>query len=133
MNFKLYTLVDITNTDQYRFELGKEAAQWKEQNFRTVLQTLGLRANIHYTTRPDSIEVRGSLIGFNTKELIRVWRFDFNTERDHLYEKDGDPVGYLKDDFELVPYIQGLDELLRQNYAVFITNGPNRNIIFEVK
>ena len=50
-----------------------------------------------------------------------------------VFEEDGDPVKYLKDDFELVPYIQGLDELLHQNYAVFITEGKLKNIVFHKK
>ena len=50
MEYKLYTLVDITQTGQYRNEHGKEADRWKEQNFQTVLQILGIRANIGYAT-----------------------------------------------------------------------------------
>lgn len=131
--YKLYTFVDITHTGQYRAEPGKESARWKEQNFNTVVQTLGIRCNILYTHSPQATEVRGSLVGFDTNEIVRLWRFDFATEREFVYENDGDPIAFLKDDFELVPYIQGLDELLEQNYAVFITEGPLKNIVFHKK
>jgi hypothetical protein len=131
MDYKLYTLVDIAHTGQYRNEPGKEQDRWREQNFNTILQTLGIRANIHYTQKPIVTEVAGRLIGFDTKEVIRVWRFDFSTERDDsLYEVAGDPVGYLKQDFHLVPYISGLDELMEQKYAVFTTTDPGKNIVF---
>lgn len=130
MEYKLYTLVDITHTGQHRPEPGKENLRWKEQNFQTVLQTLGIRANVSFRTPPEAFEVAGKVVGFNTDEIIRVWRFDFYTEHDFLYEKDADPVGYLKDDFHLVPYIQGLDELMEQNYAVFTTTGQTPNIVF---
>ena len=133
MQYKLYTLVDITNTGQYRAEPGKESLRWKEQNFNTVLQTLGIRSNITYYTKPTVLEVNGNLIGFDTNELIRVWRFDFETEREYLYEADGDAVKYLKEDFQLVPYIQGLDELMEQRYAVFVTEGKGKNIVFHKK
>ena len=133
MNYKLYTLVDITNTGQYRSELGKESARWKEQNFQTVLQTIGIRANINFSTRPEVIEVKGKVVGFNTNDIIRVWRFDFSTEQDQLFELDSDPVGYLKQDFSLVPYIKGLDELMEQHYAVFTTTGDSPNIVFHQK
>jgi hypothetical protein len=133
MEYKLYTYVDITHTGQYRAEPGKEVARWKEQNFNTILQTIGIRSNIHYYNDPIVTEIRGSLIGFDTEQIIRVWRFDFHTEREHVFEEDSDPVKYLKDDFELVPYIQGLDELLHQNYAVFITDGKLKNIVFHKK
>lgn len=133
MEYKLYTYVDITHTGQYRSEPGKESLRWKEQNFNTILQTLGIRANISFFQSPIVTEVKGKLIGFDTDKVIRVWRFDFATEREFLYEEDGDPVKYLKEDFELVPYIQGLDELMHQDYAVFITEGKSKNIVFHKK
>lgn len=133
MDYKLYTLVDITHTGQFRAEPGKEHDRWKEQNFQTVLQTLGIRGNITFKQSPLSTEVKGSLVGFPTDEVIRVWRFDFSTERDQLYYTNNDPVGFLKDDFHLVPYISGLDELLIQNFNVFNTKEENPNIVFHVR
>lgn len=130
MEYKLYTLVDITHTGQHRSEPGKEILRWKEQNFQTVLQTLGIRANVTYTNSPISTEVKGSIVGFNTDDIIRVWRFDFNTDRDDLYGKDENPVGFLIDDFTLVPYINGLDEAMIQQYAVFNPEDPGKNIVF---
>ena len=133
MNYKLYTLVDITHTGQTRTDPGKEAQRWKEQNFQTVLQTLGIRANVTFVQSPVIIETKGNLVGFNTEEKIRVWRFDFTTDRDMLYENNGDPVAYLVEDFHLVPYIDGLDELMDQKYAVFNTRDPGKNITFFAK
>lgn len=130
MEYKLYTTVDITNTGQYRTELGKEHLRWKEQNFQTVLQTLGIRANVVFNQKPIMSEMKGSLVGFNTDNIIRVWRFDFNTEREQLFEKNSNPIGYLLDDFDGIPYISGLDESMQQNYDVFVTDGVARNIIF---
>jgi hypothetical protein len=77
--------------------------------------------------------VAGSVVGFNTEDIIQVWRFDFNTERDNLFEVNGDPVGLLKADFHLVPYISGLSEQMTQNYAVFNTANPGANIVFYKK
>lgn len=133
MEYKLYTLVDITNTGQHRFEEGREEARWREQNFQTVIQTLGIRSNISFVHKPEVIELRGRLVGFDTDNAIRVWRFDWSTERDYLYEKEGDPVGYLKDDFHLVPYIAGLSELMEQKNAVFNTKLSGPNIVFHQK
>lgn len=130
MEYKLYTLVDITNTGQHRAEPGTEQLRWKEQNFQTTIQTLGIRSNIIYNNHPVVMDVKGKLVGFDTDELIRVWRFDWYTERDDFYEKDGDPIGLLKEDFHLVPYIAGLDESMKQNYAVFNTYDPGKNIAF---
>lgn len=133
MDYMLYTTVDITNTGQYRSEPGAEALRWKEQNFQTVLQTLGIRANISFSTPPTVSEVKGSVVGFETNKMIRVWAFDFKTERERLFESNGNPIGYLIDDFEGVPYISGLDESMQQNFDVFVTEGPARNIVFHKK
>jgi hypothetical protein len=46
------------------------------------------------------------------------------------YDVENDPVALLKKDFNLVPYIQGLNELMEQKYAVFVTTGIGKNIIF---
>ena len=133
MRYKLYTLVDITNTSQYRPTSKNDVLRWKEQNFNTVLQTIGLRASISHYSKPFSTEVSGKVVGFDTDNIIRVWRFDFETDREDLFEKDNDPVGLLKDDFNLVPYINGLDELMEQKYAVFVSRGDGKNIVFAKK
>jgi len=130
MEYKLYTLVDITHTKQHRPPPGREHLRWQEQNFNTVLQTLGIRSNITYTSGPVITEIKGRLVGFDTDSIIRVWRFDFFTDREGLYDKDGDPVGHLIDDFMLVPYIKGLNETMDQKYAVFNTSDPGKNITF---
>ena len=129
----LYTTVDITNTGQYRHELGKETDRWKEQNFQTLIQTIGLRTNITYRRPPDMIQVGGKQLGFETDNLVRAWRFDFSTEREGFFEKDNNSVGGLVEDFDGVPFIAGLDESMEQNYAVFVTSGPARNIVFQQK
>ena len=130
MEYKLYTLVDITHTGQHRTEPGKETLRWKEQNFQTVIQTLGIRSNISYTNTPIASEVNGRLVGFDTDKIIRVWRFDFSTDREHVYELNDNPVGALIEDFTLVPYISGLDEAMTQKYAVFNPEDPGKNIAF---
>lgn len=130
MEYRLYTLVDITHTGQYRYDPNKIKEHRQEQNFNTVIQTIGLRSNIIFFSSPIMFEVRGSLVGFDTDDIIRVWRFDFRTEQDDIYMCNNDPVWYLKEDFMLVPYISGLDELIQQNYDVFVSDGPTRNITF---
>lgn len=126
--YKLYTLVDITHTSQYRPSAG--ILHWQEQNFNTILQTLGIRANISYRQSPTILDVKGSLVGFDTDEILRLWRFDFNTEQDYMYATANDPVGLLKEDFTLIPYIAGLNESMEQKYAVFNPETPGNNISF---
>jgi hypothetical protein len=133
MEYKLYTTIDITHTGQFRNEPGKELARWQEQNFNTIIQTIGIRSNITYRHGPDMVEVKGSLVGFEFDKIVKMWRFDFYTEQDHVFEIDKDPVRHLKELFTGVPYIASLTEQLEQNYAVFVTEGSHRNIVFHVK
>jgi len=130
MEYKLYTLVDITHTGQFRPEQGKQREFWQEQNFNTVIQTLNIRSNISYHYGPEVFEVGGQAVGFDTDDIIRVWRFDFSTQSDNIYATKADPVGLLKDDFMAVPYIKGLDEAMQQEYAIFNTGLPGNNITF---
>ena len=131
MSYQIYTTVDITNTGQYRAEPGRELARQQEQNFQTILQVLGIRANIVFKSKPSMMKVNGSIIGFNTTGIINVWMFEFDTEQEFLYQLNDDPIGYLIQDFDGVPYINGLEESMEQNYSVFVTEGPARNIIFK--
>jgi hypothetical protein len=133
MEYTLYTTVNITNTGQYRPEAGKEIDRWQEQNFQTVLQTLGIRANVIYKKSPHCVQAAGKILGFDTNNIIRVWQFDFYTEQDYFFLKDNNSIGNLLEDFDGIPYISGLGESMEQNYDVFVTEGPARNIIFQEK
>lgn len=130
MNYTLYTTVDVTHTKQYKNSSDHERLQWKEQNFNTVIQTLGLRANISYDSGPRLIHAQGTTYGFNTSQVIPIWEFTFSAPYRSVYEKNTDPIGLLLEDFDLVPFISGLDEPMTQNYNVFVTEGPNKNIVF---
>jgi len=130
MEYKLYTLVDITHT---RAPQTTAEQKFAEQNFNTVLQTLGIRANITYVDSPAVIHTSGRLAGFDTDEILRLWRFDFVTDRDALYEDNNDPISLLIKDFHLVPYISGLNEVMDQEIAVFNTLDPGKNISFFAK
>ena len=133
MEYKLYTLVDITHTGQYRNEPGKEVARWQEQNFNSVLQTIGLRANVGFRANPEPLNISGKLIGLEMDNIVKVWRFDFYTDQDDVFDVGDNKVGVLEELFDSVPYIAGLTELMEQRWAVFVTQGPNRNIVFHVK
>ena len=130
MRYELFTTVDITSTGQYRPTEKSNQQYKKEQNFQTVLQTIGIRANVTYDKLPEVLTIKGDVLGFDTNKDITVWRFEFETEREYLFEKDKDPIGYLLEDFDGIPYISGLDEPMEQNYDVFVTAGPARNIVF---
>lgn len=125
MKFKLYTLVDMTETGEHRGIDYKKTNQ--QSNYNTVIQTLNLRTNI--------IPVKLSKILLNTSEMKfgteyngrhMVWSFLFDVDYGlHC-------VDHMVEDFTLVPIILNLDETAPLKKCMFDTfNKQYCNIIFE--
>ena len=128
MNFRIHTLVDITETNARRQDDDKFA--YKQQaNFQSVLQTIGLRVNLYYDNSPSFEDISLKDFAFGDKYLgkQKVWTFDFRTEY-----KDGLDTDMLKKDFDLIPVISGLNESIQLDKALFRTTGKETNIIFSV-
>ena len=130
MEYKLITLIDITATGQYRQESGRQQQFDQQQNFNTVLQTLGIRGNVYYTVKPTVIEDTGKSQGFSINKTVNMWQFEWQMEIEDLFEKSGDPIHWLRHDFDLVPIIPNLDETAVLKRPMFMTSGPDANVIF---
>ena len=103
MRYKIYTLVDITKTGQYRNESGRELARHQQQNFDTILQTIGMRANLNYVNPPQlKIDIPNKY-HLDGDELANVWIFEWEVDREDLFSHKGDDLYRLKEIFELVP------------------------------
>ncbi len=94
MIYSLYTLVDITATGQYRSRNDLERLQ--QQNFDTVIQTIGLSGNVYYEKPPQIIPA--DIFGAGDQ---KCWHFEWHMEIEELFEKNGDQLYRLKDSFEL--------------------------------
>ena len=128
MNFRINTLIDITETKARRQDNDKFA--YKQQaNFQTLLQTLGLRTQVFYNNSPSFGELSTSKFDFSDKYIGKqnVWTFDFYIE----YE-DGLSLDMLTEDFDLIPIITGLNETIDTDKALFRTTGKDKNILFSV-
>ena len=125
MRFIIHTLVDITETGSRRGEDPKQYRQ--QQNFLTVMQTIGLRVNPTYVKAPEVVKEVPSKLGLGTsyKTKQSVWKYVFDME----YEGALD-IETLVNDFDLIPIITGLDETVSFENDVFITKNPNINNIF---
>ena len=128
MRFRLVTLVDITETNARRGDNAKSLRQ--QQNFLTVLQTIGLRSNPTYRKSPEISSVSPRTVGlgsvYNKKQ--NVWTFEFEIEAE-----DGHSVEMLQSDFNLVPFITGLDETESFENTYFVTTDTkNNNIYFDL-
>lgn len=123
MLYCLYTLVDITATGHYRGN--DKLLRNQQQNFDTILQTLGLKGNVYFNNKPKKIpaEIFGN-------ENINCWYFEWTMEISDLFTVDNDPIGELKELFNFIPYIDDLTESVKFNPAVFKLG---QNIIFDFK
>jgi hypothetical protein len=128
MRFKLYTLVDITETAARRGDDPKEFRQ--HQNFLTVMQTIGLRVNPTYVKTPRIIKDIPSKynLGSKYKTKQNIWEYVFDIDYDGALDVDT-----LVNDFDLIPIITDLDETAKFENAHFITKKSDVcNIFFEV-
>ena len=127
MQFLLETLVDITQTDARRTD-GDKTAYHQQQNFLSIIQTIGLRVNVNITKRPECAEKSIKGFGSDYTGTQKVWTLPFEIEFE-----DAMSVDMLKDDFDLVPIITGLTESVKINKSVFRTKHPKeRNVLFKL-
>ena len=128
MRFILHTLVDITETGARR---GEDPVKYRQQqNFLTIMQTIGMRVNPTYVAAPKVVLEIPSKLGLGTsyKNKQKVWAYTFDIE----YEGALD-IETLVNDFDLIPIITDLDETAKFDNAHFITNNDAiNNILFEV-
>ena len=77
--FRMTTLVDITETGARRGE--DPLAYRQQQNFLTVLQTIGLRTNIEYNKGPRvfTADPKEKKLGSDYKGEQTIWEFDFDS------------------------------------------------------
>ena len=130
--FRVQTLIDITETNQYRKEPGRELVLSQQQNFQMLIQTIGMRVNPTYSKSPKVVplDVTG-IFGSQYRGIHRVWIFDFFIEYElGLADSQGNPCGLLEQDLHLVPIITKLTESINIHMPVFNTTSTmTRNTI----
>jgi hypothetical protein len=128
MRFTIHTLVDITETLARRGEDAKLFRQ--QQNFLTVIQTIGLRVNPEYIGPPKIITDIPTKHNLGSKYTTKqsIWKYSFDME----YEGALD-VETLVNDFDLIPIITELDETAHFDNAHFLTKDIAKcNIFFSI-
>jgi hypothetical protein len=127
-----YTLVDVTKTDVTKYTPELERMRNKQRNWETVVQVLGLRAQIMgiRQLKTETVDLSGYQFGESYVNKHRVWTFEFEVEFENLYLQDRDTYGTLKSDFSHTPILLGLDETAQPPMPLFYTDGQNKNIYF---
>jgi hypothetical protein len=132
-SFTIQTLVDVTETRAFKHQDGTELAKLQQQNFMTMLQTIGLRANPIFNIGPvvEETNLENCFFGTAYKGIQRVWTFKFDIEYDGAFvDAVGNDVGLLSSDLHYVPVITDLTETIDLRLAVFDTSSTDfRNTV----
>ena len=130
--YQVYTLIDITQTKVTTFSKEKEKARNQQRNWETVMQIIGLRAQLldvkYIGVTKDN--VKNYSFGVNYQGVHNIWKFEFTVEHADLYTIDNDRYGALKNDFRIAPVILGLDETAKPSIGMFYPSGTEKNIYF---
>ena len=127
MQIVIHTLIDITQTNARKGEDPKLYRQ--QQNFMTLMQTIGLRSNFEI----DSPVVMKKMLvdnkfGSNFKGEHSVWALQLS-----FSSQGTDSTEILASDLDLVPIITDLEEPSQHKTSVFRTRDPkSTNIVFKV-
>lgn len=126
MKFQLTTLIDITKTDARRGE--DKVAYGQQQNYMSVMQTLGLRTNIE-VSEPVFKKQKATGFGSNyASKSLNVWHCIITVEAEASHSVD-----LMEDDFNLVPIVRNLKENCKLDDAMFLTSdAKNCNIMFNL-
>ena len=125
--FRIHTLVDVTNTNQIRREGDKALEYQQQQNYMMLLQAASMRVNLNNVSLTK--DTKSTLFG----KKNTVWTFKFFVEYEGgLTDKTGDPTGLLKEDLHFVPITTNLTESATINPPFFDTKSGSPNTKIEV-
>jgi hypothetical protein len=126
--YRIVTLVDITRTNVSKSDRDQKLIS-QQANFNSLIQAIGMRSNVEWQIDP--IKKDGRLPP-PFKGSAAYWTWEFEVERDQIFEKDTDPVGLLKEDLHGVPIIPDLENTTEICPPVFLSIGENSNISVEI-
>lgn len=124
--FELTTIIDITKTNARRGE--DKLAYGQQQNYMSLIQTLGLRTNVEVS---DPVFKKQKAVGFGSEyssKSLNVWHCIITVEQDESHS-----VEMMQEDFDMVPVVKNLKENCKLDDALFCTSDPKKcNILFKI-
>jgi hypothetical protein len=121
--YQITTVVDITRTSPVKGETNQFVLN-QQANFNSLVQAIGLRANITWNSDPISTIGRIPPANF---DKVTYWDWSFDVEQADVFLLNNSQVGALLEDLNGVPIIAKLTNSLEIIPAVFITSGTNQN------
>lgn len=133
--FTVHTLVDITNTGITRYSKDTAKQRNQQRNWETILQAFGLRSLPVVVQEP--VPIRANLEAFKFGEEYvgehLVWTAKIGIETQDIYKMFDDVSHILKNDFDQIPVIVGLEETAKFSYHGFVCAGATKNIYFIIE
>lgn len=121
--YKVITLIDITRSGAHRNETDKIKIG-QQANFNSLVQAIGLRSNVTWDTDP---KLNTGSLPHPLAGKANHWIWEFETERDDVFQSENDPVGLLINDLHGVPIVDNLLNNVDLHPAVFQTKGEKAN------
>jgi len=115
--YKIITTVDITRSGAER-DSTDYIATGQQSNFNTLVQTIGLRANIEWDKDPINPD--------------SYWHWLFWVERPDIFSNGESPVALLEFDLHNVPVISNLTNTIAVYPPVFRTCTQDKNTWIEI-
>lgn len=126
--YRITTLVDITRSRPSRSD-PSELKHGQQSNFNTLLQAIGLRANVAADVDPKQDDGR---LPEPFKGRGTYWVYEFEPERADSFLDGTDPVGHLVKDLNGVPIIDNLTNSVSFDIPAFKTLGKDINTLIEI-
>ncbi len=135
MRFKILSLIDITKTGSHKNNSKDEKAISQHANYLTFENCLQFRTNIVPESAPklEKINLANTNFGENYTGEHNVWSMEFTMEDRADPLPISEIIGHLKEDIDLVPIINSLDETISLTNSIFRAQDPKTNNIIIVE
>jgi hypothetical protein len=125
--YRITTLVDITKTGVTRMEHGSLKYS-QNSNFNSLIQAINLRGIIANDSAP---KLEDGRLPDPWKGKAKHWIYEFEVERNEVYATLEHPFGFLIDDLDGIPIIDGLNNTVNFDIPAFRTKGEVFNTIVQ--
>lgn len=133
-HYILITLFDLTATGvlSHNAHVNNIKPRNQQRNWQVVSQLIQMRAQPIMIAGPVDIKTDVTKLDFGLRYRgkQKVWIAHWAVEQTDLYGTTQDPFEVLKLDFDQIPLLDDLDETVKIDSPVLITQGEHANICF---
>lgn len=126
--YTAYTLIDVTDSRVYEYELSDKIEYHQSQNLNVLLQLFSFRtqATIISVEMLINQDMRKYKFGKAFKGKNTIWKVSFSIDPDNIWENENDKFWFLKQDCDGVAITIGLTETASLNEEKIVLNDKQR-------